>query len=120
MSNFCGEFKLYQMIILNLSSSLYLIINMSGYNLPFPRLNDKMASVCVNIVTMSNKELLHNIRSTPLFFDVKYSAYLPMGPKILYATVAWCHQLLSEFLASDHLLRMSHQSRLSANDKGDN
>ena len=31
-----------------------------------------------------------------------------------------CHLLLSGFLDSDHLLRLSHQSRLSANDKGDN
>ena len=31
-----------------------------------------------------------------------------------------CHQLISEFLAKGHLPRMCHQSRLRANDKGDN
>ena len=31
-----------------------------------------------------------------------------------------CHQLLSGFLAIDQLIRVSRQSHLSANDKGDN
>jgi hypothetical protein len=31
-----------------------------------------------------------------------------------------CHQILSEFLAKNHLPRMSYQSRLSANDKDEN
>ena len=31
-----------------------------------------------------------------------------------------CHQLLSGFLAKDHLPRVSRQSRLSTNGKGDN
>ena len=31
-----------------------------------------------------------------------------------------CHQILSGFLANGHLPRVSRQSRLSANDKGDN
>ena len=31
-----------------------------------------------------------------------------------------CHQLLSGFLAKVHLLRVSRQSHVSANDKGDN
>ena len=30
-----------------------------------------------------------------------------------------CHQILSEFLAKGHLLRVSHQSHLSSNDMGD-
>ena len=35
--------------------------------------------------------------------------------------IVWrCHQLLSGLLPKDNLLRVSHQSRLSANDKGDN
>ena len=34
--------------------------------------------------------------------------------------VLWCNQLLSGFLANEHLLRVSGLSCLSANDKGDN
>ena len=37
-----------------------------------------------------------------------------------FKLVWWCHQLLSWFLVNDHLPRVSLQSRLSANDKGDN
>ena len=37
------------------------------------------------------------------------------------AMLVWrFHQLLSEFLAKDHLPLVLRQSRLSANDKGDN
>ena len=34
--------------------------------------------------------------------------------------VWWCHQRLSRFLANDHLPQVSRQSRMSANNKGDN
>ena len=40
--------------------------------------------------------------------------------KKLYFKLVWrCYQLLSGFLANDHLSRVLRQSRLSANDKGD-
>ena len=42
------------------------------------------------------------------------------GAKKSFKLVWRCHHLLSGFLANGHLLRMSRQSRLSANDKGDN
>ena len=37
-----------------------------------------------------------------------------------FTLVLWCHQLLSGILAKGHLPQMLRQSRLSANDKGDN
>ena len=38
----------------------------------------------------------------------------------LFKLICWCHWILSEFLVKCHLLRVSRQSRLSANAKGDN
>ena len=44
-----------------------------------------------------------------------------MRPKNnFFASVVVSHQLLSGFLAKDHLPRVSRRSRLSANDKADN
>ena len=42
------------------------------------------------------------------------------GQKKKTKLVWQCHQFLSGFLVKSHLPRTLHQSRLSANDKGDN
>ena len=64
-------------------------------------------------------------RSPGIYFraEENYLLYCPwsygLQPEKLHAR--WkCRQQLSGFLASVHLLRLSRQSHLSSNDKGDN